>query len=1025
MNDNNSAESPFPKRQKLSHSAQSAIPAYFPLNYYSATPPQQQALDFPVYRQHNFEQDSQYARAPKEPSSNFTSGPVATTIFQNNNHNASQGYTSYYSVQQPGSGGNSAGEWYHGNMTGPGQPLSNISSDPNSLKSLGEIGPSSNDYPMSNGPPTLRHHAMDMQYQYHSDNTQHNRAHEEWIQQKISPYMEPHSTAMHHGGTKSSFDQGPTAQIIASGSPKQRHPKAAVDPMVFVAADLTSLGNKSPYETRKSHMAEFIYFFENPQILVNSQAKYIRNQLHLGFIKGLYVAESDFSEGEGCITLWKMKDTNIPASVGNPFGIPMAPIATFDPAVILSSTHVAKLISDSQYMYCASGGDNLWVSFWDLQAFKEEKLHLSPKLANMNIETPWIVSCFYVDDEYLYVALSKGHIVIIEKGSKKICKLLKLKSNFYAHIMKSDDVFLYAGFSDSSVRLWYKHKNWRKKKQVCMDKNEKNHIRGIEVDEESVYLAYNRAIHVFKKSNKTISEFTSLKLDSDLFSMGSDRDYLLLGYRGRIELRNKTTLGVVRVIQVKSSNPIRSLTVDDKYIYVDSYPLRVFARENLLEVAVLGEELMRPNQVSAAGIRTTWSDSTLTIGGCRNGFVYIWRRRSNSLAACIPPPTPVEQTMFMQSNVFDNMVTAIAANSAYIFIGYYGGLIRVIDRANLNYDTLLLLPNFDQQNRHKMNKRNMYITNIFADDKILVTSFADGLVLLSLFGSIVFGTSPGYQQNFSNSYVLHEQNSGDRDRMEISSPIGDSTSHRSDSNAFKTLRNGSLLFVALTSGHIVVYLLDVSPRRMAALPCGQYSSNSSFYIDDHLVYFSTQNEHNQPVVRMWRQQGLAEIPSLITNHSDPVYTMFTDKNFLYTCTKFGELRVWNKMHNFDLEHIGRCNWREVESLSRIPFNILIKEELLPAYCLAESKNVDWREIKSRGESEATSILPPFSVNDSSVVVSRVPISLKQHYGSTANIIEQEAGLLIVPGVNVLASPSGSLKTFLPGSLGSVEGLPSK
>jgi hypothetical protein len=50
------------------------------------------------------------------------------------------------------------------------------------------------------------------------------------------------------------------------------------------------------------------------------------------------------------------------------------------------------------------------------------------------------------------------------------------------------------------------------------------------------------------------------------------------------------------------------------------------------------------------------------------------------------------------------MVTAIAANSAYIFIGYYGGLIRVIDRANLNYDTLLLLPNFDQQNRHKMNK---------------------------------------------------------------------------------------------------------------------------------------------------------------------------------------------------------------------------------------------------------------------------------------------------------------------------------
>ncbi len=382
MNDNNSAESPFPKRQKLSHSAQSTIPSYLPLNYYSAPPQQPQPVDYTVYRQNNYDQDSQYARAPKEPSSSFTSGPVATTIFQNN-HNASQAYTSYYSVQQPSSGGgNGSVEWYHGNMTGPGQPLSNISSDPNSLKSLGEIGPSSNDYPMSNGPLTLRHHTMDIQYQHHPDTPHHNRAHEEWIQHKITPYMEPHSTTMQYGGPKSSFDHGPAAQIISSGSPKQRHPKP-VDPMVFVAADLTTLGNKSPFEARKSQMTEFIYFFENPQILVNSQAKYIRNQLHLGFIKGLYVAESDFSEGEGCITLWKMKENSIPASTGNPFGIPMAPIATFDPAVIISSTHVAKLISDSQYMYCASGGDNLWVSYWDLQAFKEEKLHLSPKLANM------------------------------------------------------------------------------------------------------------------------------------------------------------------------------------------------------------------------------------------------------------------------------------------------------------------------------------------------------------------------------------------------------------------------------------------------------------------------------------------------------------------------------------------------------------------------------------------------------------------------------------------------------------------
>jgi len=385
MNDNNSAESPFPKRQKLNHSAQSVIPSYLPPNYYSAAQGQQQPFDFPVFRgQNNYDHDSQYARAPKEPSSNFPSGPIATTLFQNN-HNTSQAYNypSYYSVQQPNSGGNNSVEWYHGNMTGPGQPLSNISSDPNSIKSLGEISPSSNDYPMSSGPPTLRHHAMDVQYHYHADSTQQqSRMHEDWIHQKITPFMEPHSTAMQHGGPKSSFDQGPTAQIISSSSPKQRYPKP-VDPMVFVAVDLNALGNKNPVDLRKSHMTESLYFFENPLILVNSQAKYIRNQLHLGFIKGLYIAESDFSEGEGCITLWKMKENSTLASMTGPFGVSMAPIASFEPAVILSSTHVAKLTSDSQYMYCASGGDNLWVSFWDLQAFKEDKLHLSPKLSNM------------------------------------------------------------------------------------------------------------------------------------------------------------------------------------------------------------------------------------------------------------------------------------------------------------------------------------------------------------------------------------------------------------------------------------------------------------------------------------------------------------------------------------------------------------------------------------------------------------------------------------------------------------------
>jgi hypothetical protein len=47
-----------------------------------------------------------------------------------------------------------------------------------------------------------------------------------------------------------------------------------------------------------------------------------------------------------------------------------------------------------------------------------------------------------------------------------------------------------------------------------------------------------------------------------------------------------------------------------------------------------------------SGVRITWSDNELIVGGCRDGHVYVWRRKTNTLVAEIPPPI-AESVPFM------------------------------------------------------------------------------------------------------------------------------------------------------------------------------------------------------------------------------------------------------------------------------------------------------------------------------------------------------------------------------------------
>lgn len=54
-----------------------------------------------------------------------------------------------------------------------------------------------------------------------------------------------------------------------------------------------------------------------------------------------------------------------------------------------------------------------------------------------------LVTCTLVDKTSIYIGINKGHIIILDKNSKRISKVLKLKANTFPHMLKTDEVYLY------------------------------------------------------------------------------------------------------------------------------------------------------------------------------------------------------------------------------------------------------------------------------------------------------------------------------------------------------------------------------------------------------------------------------------------------------------------------------------------------------------------------------------------------------------------------------------------------------
>lgn len=121
----------------------------------------------------------------------------------------------------------------------------------------------------------------------------------------------------------------------------------------------------------------FKLFCENPLVLVNYQAPYIRKQMNITLTK-LFLCESDFDEHEGTITLWKFRDNT--GMLGNPALFPQVPPVVLEPSMVIQSDIVSRIFSDDKCLYTVSGGDSLWLNWWNLTTFQETRLNITPKL---------------------------------------------------------------------------------------------------------------------------------------------------------------------------------------------------------------------------------------------------------------------------------------------------------------------------------------------------------------------------------------------------------------------------------------------------------------------------------------------------------------------------------------------------------------------------------------------------------------------------------------------------------------------
>ncbi len=114
----------------------------------------------------------------------------------------------------------------------------------------------------------------------------------------------------------------------------------------------------------------------------------------------------------------------------------------------------------------------------------------------------------------------------------------------------------------------------------------------------------------------------------------------------------------------------------------------------------------------------------------------------------------------------------------------------------------------------------------------------------------------------------------------------------------------------LLLGHVLVYDIKSpsAPQKLTTLSYGPFSANTSFYVDDEHVYVSTEETQvsspnsqllgigpiKKSLVKIWNLHNLNESFTLKTDHTEAIFSLFSDEYYLFTCTRRGELKLWSK-----------------------------------------------------------------------------------------------------------------------------------
>lgn len=231
-----------------------------------------------------------------------------------------------------------------------------------------------------------------------------------------------------------------------------------------------------------------------------------------------------------------------------------------------------------------------------------------------------------------------------------------------------------------------------------------------------------------------------------------------------------------------------------------------------------------------------------------------------------------------------------------------------------------------------------HVTSIFCDSEILVVGYSTGRVYSIAVADLIVGDNTKAMDNNARKSVLLTGGASE----EPAPILAPELLHQPPAQVVKITRSGPYLCLLSTngkcqfrtvplvhvlgllssvtsmvqsidlllSGHVLLYDIKSpsTPQKCTTLSYGSFSANTSFYVDDEHIYVSAEETHvpspnsqlmgvgpiKKSLVKIWNFHNLNEPFTLKTDHSEAIFSLFSDEYYLFTCTRRGELKLWSK-----------------------------------------------------------------------------------------------------------------------------------